>query len=170
MLINLPPKQTHHRTNNKLPIHYEKRKSARKTWFTHCLQMVQTRTRIRQTWTKRCHWVGQAKTTPGRRIWKSFVWYWQDITPQEYQGRLWQMNTTTIGRYPKNKTQTITTNKTSWPGGGGLTGEAVEKFTNERMTMDARRQITTYLLVAQPLLADLPGLFDEMNMDDPTRV
>ena len=51
-----------------------------------------------------------------------------------------------------------------------MTGEAVEKFTNKQMTMYTRRQITTYLLVAQLLLADLPGLFDEMNMDDPTRV
>jgi len=51
-----------------------------------------------------------------------------------------------------------------------LTGELLEKFINERMTMDARRHITTYLLVAQPLLADLAGLFAEMNMDDPTKV
>jgi len=70
-----------------------------------------------------------------------------------------------IKRKPQQLPQT-----NSLPGGGGLTGEALEKFINERMTMDARRQITTYLLVAQPLLADLSGLFDEMNMDDPTKV
>mmetsp|Transcript_10473 Transcript_10473/g.12316 ORF Transcript_10473/g.12316 Transcript_10473/m.12316 type:complete len:807 (-) Transcript_10473:41-2461(-) len=51
-----------------------------------------------------------------------------------------------------------------------LTGELLDKFINERMTLDARRQIATYLLVAQPLLADLAGLFAEMNMDDPTKV
>jgi len=51
-----------------------------------------------------------------------------------------------------------------------LSGELLEQFINERMTMDARRQITTYLHVAKPLLADLAGLFAEMNMDDPTKV
>jgi len=56
------------------------------------------------------------------------------------------------------------------PNRPALSGERLEKFINKRMTTDARRHITTYLLVAKPLLADLAGLFAEMNMDDPTKV
>jgi len=51
-----------------------------------------------------------------------------------------------------------------------LSGELLEQFINKRMTIDARRQITTYLHVAKPLLTDLAGLFAELNMDDPTKV
>merc|ERR1712115_265130 len=48
-----------------------------------------------------------------------------------------------------------------------LSGMVFEEYVNEKMTFVAKKQIENYLLVAQPLLADLAGLFAEMNMDDP---
>ena len=51
-----------------------------------------------------------------------------------------------------------------------MSGEMLENYIDKKMGMDARQHTTTYLLVAQPLLADLSGLFAEMNMDDPTKV
>jgi len=59
---------------------------------------------------------------------------------------------------------------TSSQGRPSLSGEMLENYIDKKMGMDARQHITTYLLVAQPLLADLAGLFAEMNMDDPTKV
>merc|ERR1712160_68145 len=44
-----------------------------------------------------------------------------------------------------------------------LSGMVLEEFINEKMTLDAKKRIANYLLVAQPLLADLSGLFAEMN-------
>merc|ERR1712160_200988 len=44
-----------------------------------------------------------------------------------------------------------------------LSGMVLEEFINEKMTLDAKKHIANYLLVAQPLLADLSGLFAEMN-------
>merc|ERR1712157_444668 len=52
----------------------------------------------------------------------------------------------------------------------GLCGELLEKYIDKKMTMDARKQISFYLHVAEPLLKDLAGLFAELNMDDPTKV
>jgi len=51
-----------------------------------------------------------------------------------------------------------------------LSGMVLEEYLNEKITIDAKKHIANYLLVAQPLLADLAGLFAEMNMDDPTKV
>jgi len=48
-----------------------------------------------------------------------------------------------------------------------LSGMVSEEYINTKMTLVAKKQIANYLLVAQPLLADLAGLFAEMNMDDP---
>merc|ERR1719273_3059 len=52
----------------------------------------------------------------------------------------------------------------------GLQGEALEKFLNDEMYSKAIGQVEEYLEVAQPLLDDLAGLFEELNMDDPTKV
>jgi len=52
-------------------------------------------------------------------------------------------------------------------GQSALSGMVLEEYINEKMTLVAKKQIANYLLVAQPLLADLAGLFAEMNMDDP---
>jgi len=48
--------------------------------------------------------------------------------------------------------------------------EVLQKYINQKMTMNARKHIKSYLKVAKPLLDDLAGLFDEMNMNDPTKV
>uniref|UniRef100_A0A7S2MRW6 Glycolipid transfer protein domain-containing protein n=1 Tax=Helicotheca tamesis TaxID=374047 RepID=A0A7S2MRW6_9STRA len=51
-----------------------------------------------------------------------------------------------------------------------LAGDELEQYVTQQMIMDARRHIVKYLGVAKPLLKDLEGLFDEMNMNDPTKV
>lgn len=54
--------------------------------------------------------------------------------------------------------------------GAVLTGEALEEYVSGQMARDAHAHIERYLGVVRPLLTDLAGLFDEMNMDDPTKV
>jgi hypothetical protein len=46
----------------------------------------------------------------------------------------------------------------------------IEQYIMKEMAKDAHEQILSFLEVAQPLLKDLSGLFDELNMDDPTKV
>jgi hypothetical protein len=46
----------------------------------------------------------------------------------------------------------------------------MENFINQEMEQDAYEHIRAYLEVAGPILADLENLFDEFNMDDPTKV
>jgi Glycolipid transfer protein (GLTP) len=43
-------------------------------------------------------------------------------------------------------------------------------FVTQEMVKDAHEQITAYLTVAHPILHRLAELFDDLNMDDPTRV
>lgn len=50
------------------------------------------------------------------------------------------------------------------------TNEVAENFINEEMMRDARAKIAIYLEVVEPVLNDLAGLFQKMNMDDPTKV
>jgi hypothetical protein len=52
---------------------------------------------------------------------------------------------------------------------GALSDEA-ENFITREMVNDAHQNIAVHIGVAQPLLDDLAQLFDELNMDDPTRV
>lgn len=52
----------------------------------------------------------------------------------------------------------------------GLSDNDVEEYVTNEMTQDAKEHILAYLNVAKPMLSDLAGLFDEMNMDDPTKV
>mmetsp|Transcript_40202 Transcript_40202/g.97036 ORF Transcript_40202/g.97036 Transcript_40202/m.97036 type:complete len:656 (+) Transcript_40202:156-2123(+) len=47
---------------------------------------------------------------------------------------------------------------------------AAQEYIDDIMKTDAHEQILEYLQVAQPLLLDLANLFDEFNMDDPTKV
>uniref|UniRef100_A0A7R9W955 Glycolipid transfer protein domain-containing protein n=1 Tax=Pseudictyota dubia TaxID=2749911 RepID=A0A7R9W955_9STRA len=58
----------------------------------------------------------------------------------------------------------------SSPVDGGLSGEALEEYVSSQMAQDAHNHIERYLRIVRPLLTDLAGLFDEMNMDDPTKV
>lgn len=51
-----------------------------------------------------------------------------------------------------------------------LSGEELEKYVVERMTQDAISQMEEYLHVAKSLLNNLADLFEDMNMNDPTRV
>lgn len=58
-------------------------------------------------------------------------------------------------------------------GGGqaqGLQGEELESFVMEKMTENAHEHILDYLKAANPLLRDLAGLFENLNMEDPTKV
>jgi hypothetical protein len=43
-------------------------------------------------------------------------------------------------------------------------------YVTRAMVQDAHVQIAAYLEAAQPVLLDLAHLFDELNMDDPSRV
>jgi hypothetical protein len=43
-------------------------------------------------------------------------------------------------------------------------------YVTQAMVQDAHVQIAAYLEAAQPVLLDLAHLFDELNMDDPSRV
>ena len=52
----------------------------------------------------------------------------------------------------------------------GLTEQELEEHVTLEMTRVAQKQIASYLSVISPLLDDLKGLFEEMNMDDPTKV
>eukprot|EP00545_Synedropsis_sp_CCMP1620_P011263 CAMPEP_0119010692 /NCGR_PEP_ID=MMETSP1176-20130426/5177_1 /TAXON_ID=265551 /ORGANISM="Synedropsis recta cf, Strain CCMP1620" /LENGTH=664 /DNA_ID=CAMNT_0006963401 /DNA_START=155 /DNA_END=2149 /DNA_ORIENTATION=- len=54
--------------------------------------------------------------------------------------------------------------------GAGLGGSDFEEYVTKEMTEDAHKHISLYLEVVQPVLGDLLGLFDEMNMDDPSKV
>lgn len=54
--------------------------------------------------------------------------------------------------------------------GEGLVGDELEQFIAAEMTKNSHDHILSYLEVAKPLLLDLARLFDEMNMDDPTKV
>ena len=46
----------------------------------------------------------------------------------------------------------------------------IDDYINREMERDAHEQILEYLEVAQPLLHNLATLFEEFNMDDPTKV
>lgn len=54
--------------------------------------------------------------------------------------------------------------------GQGLQGEELESFVMEKMTENAHEHIVDYLKAANPLLRDLAGLFENLNMEDPTKV
>ena len=52
----------------------------------------------------------------------------------------------------------------------GLEGEALEQFINEKLLEHNQKAIDSHFAIAKPLLRDLAGLFDELNMNDPTKV
>lgn len=51
-----------------------------------------------------------------------------------------------------------------------MSGDELDAYISKEMAADAREHILIYLNVAVPLLNDLAGLFDELNMDDPSKV
>lgn len=67
-------------------------------------------------------------------------------------------------------------NSLSTRGGGSkqskpdLSEDEIDEYVTKEMERDAKDHIVTYLKVARPMLSDLAGLFEEMNMDDPTKV
>jgi hypothetical protein len=61
-------------------------------------------------------------------------------------------------------------NRESAKNGNDVSSEELEAFISEEMAIDARDHILMYLNAVVPLLNDLSGLFEEMNMDDPTKV
>mmetsp|Transcript_26200 Transcript_26200/g.40320 ORF Transcript_26200/g.40320 Transcript_26200/m.40320 type:complete len:636 (-) Transcript_26200:77-1984(-) len=46
----------------------------------------------------------------------------------------------------------------------------IDDYINQEISKDAHAHINAYLAVAEPILNDLATLFDELNMDDPTKV
>ena len=62
------------------------------------------------------------------------------------------------------------TKNSSTPTGRKLSDEELEEHIATEMTRVAQEQIVSYLKVISPLLVDLDGLFNEMNMNDPTKV
>jgi uncharacterized protein (DUF433 family) len=46
----------------------------------------------------------------------------------------------------------------------------IDDYINQEITKDAHEQISAYLSVAEPILDGLATLFEELNMDDPTKV
>ena len=67
-------------------------------------------------------------------------------------------------------------NSLSTRGGGSkqskpeLSDDEIDEYVTKEMERDAKDHIVIYLKVARPMLSDLSGLFEEMNMDDPTKV
>lgn len=55
-------------------------------------------------------------------------------------------------------------------GGAQLGGDELDRFVTERMQQDAHDHIVVYLESVLPLLKNLEQLFEELNMDDPTKV
>ena len=53
---------------------------------------------------------------------------------------------------------------------GTDSAEEVDAYITQVMVQDAQEQITSYLEVVGPLMQDLRVLFDNLNMDDPTKV
>jgi len=51
-----------------------------------------------------------------------------------------------------------------------LEGEELDQYVSEEMSKDAKKHIAHYLKMVEPLLNDLSLLFDELDMDDPTKV
>jgi len=52
----------------------------------------------------------------------------------------------------------------------GSNENAFDNFVTQEMIKDAHGQIKNYLKVGFPLLSDLEAVFDELNMDDPSKV
>ena len=59
-------------------------------------------------------------------------------------------------------------------GGGASMGSdvdaQVDQYVSQQMAQDAHERIQVYLTQVEPLLQDLADLFDDLNMDDPTKV
>jgi hypothetical protein len=49
-------------------------------------------------------------------------------------------------------------------------GDAYDRFITEKMQQDAHEHIVVYLESVMPLLNQLADLFQDLNMDDPTKV
>lgn len=54
--------------------------------------------------------------------------------------------------------------------GRGVNDEELDQFVKSEMAKDASNHIVSFLKIVKPVLNDLEGLFDEMNMNDPTKV
>jgi len=51
-----------------------------------------------------------------------------------------------------------------------LEGDALQNYVDKHMTEYAHNQMNVYLEVVVPVLDDLEGLFEDLNMNDPTKV
>ncbi len=84
--------------------------------------------------------------------------------------REWDKFAGSIGRIFGNGRGRPLEHKRVASGHGSLDAIEMEVFVKEQMEIDAHEHIVAYLEVAQPILKDLAALFDEFNMEDPTKV
>lgn len=54
--------------------------------------------------------------------------------------------------------------------GRGFNDDELDRFVKSEMAKDASNHIVSFLKIVKPVLSDLEGLFEEMNMNDPTKV
>jgi len=87
----------------------------------------------------------------------SFVLFWSNIADS------------VVGLF-SGSTQDSKSNKHGGSVSKGPQRNEFETFVSQKMTEDCHEKIAAYLKVVDPLLQDLARLFEEKNMDDPTRV
>jgi len=85
-------------------------------------------------------------------------------------GQEWDKLAGSIGGLFGNQRSPVTKLKMDQGKIGDRRAIDMEAFINEQMKLDAHDHIVTYLEVAKPILDDLATLFDEFNMNDPTKV
>lgn len=88
----------------------------------------------------------------------------------QHIAREWDKFAGTVVRFLGNRRQVSMEKPTVRPELDKRCTLEVEGFINQQMERDAHEHIVAYLEVAKPLLEDLARLFDEFNMDDPTKV
>lgn len=85
-------------------------------------------------------------------------------------GREWDKFAGSIGHVFGHRPQAIAEQVRGGNASDCVPAHHVEVFINDHMERDAHEHIVAYLEVAKPLLEDLSVLFEEFNMDDPTKV
>lgn len=85
-------------------------------------------------------------------------------------GQEWEKLAGSIGGLFRNQRSSVTELKMEQVNLGDRCAIDMDAVINEQMKLDAHDHIITYLEVAKPILDDLAKLFDEFNMNDPTKV
>ena len=91
---------------------------------------------------------------------------WDDFA-NHWKGE-WEKLTTNIERvFNKDKQFDADLNDSTL---ASVDNEQLEEIVVSEMTSDAHDRIRAYLTIVKPVLNDLAGLFDDLNMDDPSKV